>query len=104
VTDASLSDCLSSEPPEWVTESDKKILTVLGCGLILSPTIIAANIDLHRATVSVRLSSLRASGVVEKVDRGRYRLVVDSGDTEPPCEFLPATALPNDLVEDGDQA
>lgn len=60
--------------PEWMTEMDKEILRVLNSGLILSPSIIAININRSRRGVSNRLSSLQAGGFVEKEDRGKYRI------------------------------
>ncbi|SEK90877.1 helix-turn-helix domain-containing protein [Haloferax larsenii] len=54
---------------------DDRILEVLSSsGLILSPTIIAENIEKSREEVSRRLSVLTEHGLVEKVRRGRYRI------------------------------
>jgi len=65
------------EQTDWTTQTDTDILTTLAKNLILSPTIIAENIDKSRVTVSRRLDSLRAGGLVEKVDRGRYQITWD---------------------------
>ena len=65
------------EQTDWTTETDTDILTTLAKNLVLSPTIIAENIDKSRVTVSRRLDSLRAGGLVEKVDRGRYKITWD---------------------------
>jgi predicted transcriptional regulator len=65
------------DEPEWLTETDKGILSVLGGELILSPSIIAENIDRQRVTVSRRLNTLVAGGLVEKVDRGKYQITYD---------------------------
>ena len=62
------------EKPDWLTEMDDEILDVLSTGLTLGPTAIAENIDRSREGVSNRLNSLQAGGLVEKVDRGKYRL------------------------------
>jgi DNA-binding transcriptional ArsR family regulator len=101
VTNTPLSDLLGPDKPEWATPSDEQILSVLCSGLILSPTVIAENTDIHRCTVSNRLGALRASGLVEKLNRGIYRLAVSPEDSELPCEFIRAARLQDDLVEDG---
>ncbi|WP_436934507.1 hypothetical protein [Halovenus marina] len=64
----------NEEKPDWLTEMDEEILEVLGTSLILSPSIIAENIGRSREGVSSRLSALQAGGLVDKVDRGKYRL------------------------------
>lgn len=53
---------------------DDRILEVLRYGLVLSPTIIAENIDKSREEVGRRLSTLTKYGLVRKVDRGRYEI------------------------------
>lgn len=60
--------------PDWFTESDAKILSVLMSGLILSPSIIAENTGLSRVTVSRRLTPLQAAEMVKKIDRGKYEI------------------------------
>jgi predicted transcriptional regulator len=67
----------SDEKPEWLTEMDLEILEVLESELTLTPSIIGENIDRSRAGVSQRLNSLQAGGLVEKVDRGKYRITID---------------------------
>lgn len=64
--------------PDWMTDMDLEILGVLDKGLTLSPSIIAENIDRSRVGVNRRLNTLQASGVVEKVDRGKYQ-ITDQG-------------------------
>jgi DNA-binding transcriptional ArsR family regulator len=59
---------------KWLTDLDKEILRILESGLILTPSVIATNIDRPRESVSRRLSTLEAGGFVEKVERGKYRL------------------------------
>lgn len=61
-----------------MTDMDLEILGVLDKGLTLSPSIIAENIDRSRVGVNRRLNTLQASGVVEKVDRGKYQ-ITDQG-------------------------
>lgn len=60
--------------PDWLTDMDLEILDVLGSNLILSPSIIAENIDRSREGVSNRLSALNAGGMVDKIDRGKYKI------------------------------
>jgi predicted transcriptional regulator len=62
------------EAPDWLTELDREIINVLGTNLILTPSIIAENIERSRKGVSNRLSSLQAGGLVRKVERGKYEL------------------------------
>jgi predicted transcriptional regulator len=62
------------EVPDWLTEMDREIINVLGTNLILTPSIIAENIGRSREGVGNRLNALQAGGLVEKVDRGKYRL------------------------------
>ena len=52
---------------------DERIIEILAdSGLILSPTIIAENIDKSRPEVNRRLSELADRGFVHRVKRGRY--------------------------------
>jgi len=60
--------------PDWITSVDREILGVLNMNLTLTPSIIAENIDRSRSSVSRRLNTLTAGGLVEKVDRGKYRI------------------------------
>ncbi len=56
---------------------DDRILEILEeSGLILSPAIISANLDLTRQHVSSRLSELQEHGLVESAEtgRGHYRI------------------------------
>lgn len=64
----------SDEGPDWLTDTDKDILKVLWTKLILSPSIIAENTDRSRVSVSRRLDTLQAGGLVDKVDRGKYKI------------------------------
>jgi len=64
----------NNEEPDWLTEMDKEILRILSTNLILTPSIIAENIDRSREGVSNRLNALQAGGLVNKVDRGKYSL------------------------------
>ncbi|MDS0243817.1 MULTISPECIES: winged-helix domain-containing protein [Haloferax] len=54
---------------------DERILEVLSSSeLVLSPTIIAENIDKSRAEVSRRLGELSDRDFVDRVRRGRYKI------------------------------
>ncbi|MFC6772154.1 transcriptional regulator [Halorubrum pallidum] len=53
---------------------DDRILEVLNAGLVLSPTIIAYNIDKSREAVGRRLSELSKSGLVKRIERDRYEI------------------------------
>lgn len=53
---------------------DDRILEVLESDLILSPTIIAENIDKSREEVGRRLSILSERDAVERIERGRYKI------------------------------
>ncbi|WP_424017997.1 helix-turn-helix domain-containing protein [Halorientalis pallida] len=63
------------EPPDWITDLDREILALLGnLQIILTPAVIAKNIDRSRSSVSRRLSTLEAGGLVEKPERGHYQI------------------------------
>lgn len=62
------------QPADWMTPMDDRILEVLNAGLVLSPTIIAYNIDKSREAVGRRLSDLSESGLVRRIERGRYEI------------------------------
>jgi len=58
---------------------DERILEALAQGLVLSPAVIALNIDKSRSEVNRRLSELVGIGLVERVKRGYYE-ITDAGD------------------------
>jgi predicted transcriptional regulator len=63
------------KPGDWMQPMDDRILEALqSSGLILSPSIIAYNIDRSREAVSRRLSELSDYGMVDRVDRGKYEI------------------------------
>lgn len=77
-----------------MTQADDRILETLeDGGLILSPRVLAANIDYSRHYVSSRLAELRDAEFVERVDDGLYRITdrgrsyltgdLDAEDLEP---------------------
>lgn len=64
--------------PDWATEMDEEILEMLNIGWTFTPTVISDNIDRSREAVSRRLNTLEAGGLVEKVDRGKYRITEEA--------------------------
>ena len=60
---------------DWQTPLDDEILELLSdSDLTLSPSIIAFNLDRSREGVADRISVLTDYGLVEKVERGKYRI------------------------------
>lgn len=68
------SPIIMGDTPDWFTGADAHILFILYSGLTLSPSIIAENSDISRVTVSRRLNTLQAGGLVEKRGRGKYKI------------------------------
>jgi DNA-binding transcriptional ArsR family regulator len=63
------------DPPDWITDLDREILALLGnTGVIMTPAVIAKNIERARSSISRRLNTLEAGGMVEKVERGHYKI------------------------------
>lgn len=62
------------EFPEWTTDLDKEILELLNSEIIMTPAVIAENIDRSRGAVARRLGTLEAGGLVEKQGRGKYKI------------------------------
>jgi DNA-binding Lrp family transcriptional regulator len=62
------------DPPDWITDLDREICGLLRHGLILTPSVIAKNIDRPRSSISRRLNTLEAGNIVEKVERGHYKM------------------------------
>lgn len=60
--------------PGWTTEMDKEILELLNTEMVLTPTVIAENIDRSRGAVARRMNALEAGALVKKIDRGKYRI------------------------------
>lgn len=64
-------------PSEWMLPVDDAILSLFhATDLVLTPSIIAYNIDYSRDEVNRRLTELEQRGFVERVERGKYRLTV----------------------------
>lgn len=63
------------QPEEWMLPVDDAILGLFhSANLVLTPSIIAYNIDYSRDEVNRRLIELEKQGFVSKVDRGKYRI------------------------------
>jgi DNA-binding transcriptional ArsR family regulator len=78
------------DPPDWITDLDREILALLGnTRVIMTPAVIAKNLDRARSSISRRLNTLEAGGMVEKVERGHYK-ISDEGHARMyekiPCE------------------
>lgn len=66
---------LVREPPEWMTPLDDSILELCcSSGLVLTPAIIGFNIEYSRAEVNRRMSKLERHGLIERIERGKYRI------------------------------
>ena len=62
-------------PGEWMVPMDDEILELFhSAHLVLTPAIIAYNIDRSREEVNRRLSELETHQLVERVERGKYRI------------------------------
>ncbi|ELZ56248.1 MULTISPECIES: winged helix-turn-helix domain-containing protein [Halorubrum] len=81
------------EPAPWMQMPiDDRILEALDTsGLVLSPSVIAFNIDKSRSEVNRRLSELVDHGFVERVKRGYYEI------TNAGKQYLAGDIDPNDI-------
>ena len=60
---------------EWMNQTDDRILELLDeSGLILSPAVIAVNLEYNRSWISRRISKLVDAGLVESINEGYYRI------------------------------
>lgn len=69
--------------PDWMTIYQVQILRALGdpdIVTVLSPTIIADNLGVHRVTVSRALSEFVDRGLAIKHDDGKYE-ITDAGQS-----------------------
>lgn len=63
------------QPADWMSPMDDAILELFhSSDLVLTPAVVALNIDRSREEVNRHLGRLEAHGLVEKVERGKYRL------------------------------
>jgi Mn-dependent DtxR family transcriptional regulator len=67
------------QPGEWMhLPTDHFLLEMLEeTDMVLSPAVLARNLDYNRVTVSRRLTELTSYGLIERVDRGYYRINED---------------------------
>ena len=62
-------------PGEWMVPMDDEILELFhSAHLVLTPSIIAYNLDRSREEVNRRLTALEERELVERVERGKYRI------------------------------
>ncbi len=62
-------------PAAWMTPMDDEVLAVFhGSELVLTPAVVAVNTGYSRKEVNRRLLELAEHGLLEKVERGKYRL------------------------------
>ena len=60
---------------DWMNQTDDRILELLEeSELILSPAVMAKNLEYNRSWVSERLGKLVGSGLVDQVEDGYYRI------------------------------
>lgn len=87
---------------EWMTPLDDRIMSLFhSTDLVLSPALIAYNIDYSRDEVNRRLSVLTEHGLLERVDHGKYGLTAagehyfygDTGETSSVFEIVSSTLL-----------
>ena len=65
----------SRHPAGWMVPLDDEILTLFHRkDLVLTPAIVAYNLDRSREEVNRRLSELEDCGLVDRVERGKYRI------------------------------
>ncbi|OLZ39698.1 PhiH1 repressor [Natrinema saccharevitans] len=85
------------QPGEWMQlPTDERILEILNSGLLLSPQVIAKNIDKSRVHVNRRLSVLVEYGLVTRVERGYYEIAM------PGVQYLEGELDADDLESDGE--
>lgn len=64
-----------------MTPMDDRILELLqSVGIVLSPSIIAFNLDVSREGVTRRLQELTRHGLVSRVERGKYEITEDGSE------------------------
>lgn len=60
---------------DWMNQTDDRILELLAeSDLILTPAVMARNLDYTRNWVSRRVGKLEAAGLVDPIDSGYYRI------------------------------
>ena len=60
---------------DWMNQTDDRILELLDeSDLILTPAVMARNLDYTRNWVSRRVGKLESAGLIEPIDSGYYRI------------------------------
>ena len=60
---------------DWMNQTDDRILELLDeSDLILTPAVMARNLDYTRNWVSRRVGKLESAGLVKPIDSGYYRI------------------------------
>ena len=78
---------------DWMNQTDDRILELLDeSDLILTPAVMARNLDYTRNWISRRVGKLESAGLIEPIDSGYYRISdrgraylagdLDAGDLE----------------------
>lgn len=63
------------DPAEWMAPLDDEILNLFhATNLVLTPSIIAYNTGYSREAVNRRLGELTEGGLIDRVERGKYRI------------------------------
>lgn len=63
------------QPADWMHPMDDRILELLQTtGITFSPAIIAYNLNTSREAVNRRLAELSERGLIERIERGRYKI------------------------------
>lgn len=63
------------KPADWMTPLDDSILELCHSSeLVLTPAIISFNIEYSRAEVNRRMSKLERHRLIERIERGKYRI------------------------------
>ena len=95
--DSQIGDGLVRQPAPWMQlPIDERILEALdSSGMILSPAVIAMNIEKSRDEVNRRLSILVEHGFVTRVQRGYYE-ITERGERYLTGEFEPSASSATD--------
>lgn len=69
----------SGDRPDWMTRMDDEILTYLDASdAVLSPGLIAVNLEYSRESVNRHLRRLEDHDFVDRIERGKYRLAEEA--------------------------
>lgn len=80
---------------EWMNQTDDRILELLEeSGLLLTPAVLAKNLDYNRSWVSERISILVDAALIENPEKSFYK-ITDRG-----CAYLSGELDADDLGDD----